>query len=177
MWRRRRYRYLAVAVVPVAITVALWPVYVRPQADPLARADAIVVLGGAHDGREELGLQLAAAGWAPQVVFSNPYAYSSLMSRICHGGYSFRVSCFRPDPGTTRGEGREIARRAEQEGWHRVIVVTFTPHVSRSRYIIGRCWDGDITMAAVPSRLSPQVWAFNYIYQSFGYARAVLEKC
>ncbi len=172
-----KLRWSAALVTTVAVVGALWPVYVRPQVDAPAEADAIVVLGGAHDGREELGLRLAAEGWAPQVVFSAPYTDSAMMNRICHGGYSFRVSCFRPEPGTTIGEGRELARRAAAEGWRRVIVVTFTPHVSRARYILGRCWDGAITMQAVRPRLSPQIWAYNYGYQTLGYLRTLLDDC
>ncbi len=42
-----------------------------------------------------------------------------------------RVLCFDPDPGTTKGEGRELRRLAAQYGWHTVIVVTFRPPTSR----------------------------------------------
>lgn len=56
-----------------AITAAGWPVYVDPVIDTPEMADAIVVLGGDHDGREEYGLSLAEQGYAPQIIFSNPY--------------------------------------------------------------------------------------------------------
>ncbi len=125
---------------------ALWPVYVRPQVDAPARADAIVVLGGAHDGREELGLALASQGYAPRVLFSDPYEHSPMMNRICHGGYRVEVDCFDPAPRTTLGEGRELAARARAGGWRRVIVITFTPHISRARYVLAQCWSGDILM-------------------------------
>lgn len=157
--------------------MVLRPVYVTPLADSPAQADAIVVLGGAHDGREELGLELARKGFARQVVFSNPYEGSAMMNRICHGGYSFDVSCFDPEPATTRGEGREIARLAAAENWRKVIVVTFTPHLSRARYIIGKCWDGELLMVEKPADLAPAVWGYNFVYQSFGYARALFEDC
>lgn len=102
----RRWWGVGATAAAAAVVAALWPVYVRPQVDRPARADAIMVLGGAHDGREELGLRLARDGYAPVVVFSDPYEHSPRMNRICHGGYSFRVECFDPEPRTTRGEGR-----------------------------------------------------------------------
>lgn len=159
------------------LVAALWPVYVRPRTDPPAPADAILVLGGAHDGREQLGLRLAREGYAPRVLFSDPYETSALMNRICHGRYSFEVSCFDPSPRTTRGEGRELARRARVEGWRRVIVVTFTPHISRARYILGKCWDGELLFADPQPRLSVLRWSYDYVYQSSGYAKAFFEDC
>ncbi len=162
---------LAVAVA------ALWPVYVRPRVDRPVRADAILVLGGAHDGREQLGLRLARAGYAPRVLISDPYRVSPMVNRICHGGYSFEVICFDPAPRTTRGEGRELARRARAEGWRRVIVVTFTPHISRARYVIGKCWDGELLFVDPRPALSVPRWGYDYLYQSVGYAKAFFEDC
>ena len=126
MQRRQCGRVAVVLVVvlgPIAaFAIALWPVYVTPRADRPAPADATVVLGGAHDGRE-------------------------------------------------------IARLAAAEHWRKVIVVTFTPHLSRARYIIGKCWDGDLLMVENAAYLAPAGWAYNFVYQSFGYARALFEDC
>ncbi|WP_036568814.1 YdcF family protein [Nocardia sp. BMG51109] len=177
MWRRWGKVAGALGVVLVVLIIALWPVYVRPRVDQPARADAILVLGGAHDGREEMGLRLARDGYAPAVVFSDPYGNSALMNRICHGGYSFRVECFAPDPPTTRGEGRELAALARERGWQRVIVVTWTPHISRSRYILGKCWGGEILLVDPRPHLSITRWAYQFGYQSAGYAKALFEDC
>ncbi|GEM34839.1 hypothetical protein NN3_58460 [Nocardia neocaledoniensis NBRC 108232] len=165
----------ALLLTALIVAVALWPVYVRPRTDEPVRADAILVLGGAHDGREELGLQLAAAGYAPRVLISNPYERSPLVNRICHGGYSFEVICFDPSPRTTLGEGRELARLGA--GWTRVIVVTFTPHISRSRYILGKCWPGELLFVDPKPHLSPARWAWDYAYQSAGYVKAWFQDC
>ncbi|MFB7876849.1 YdcF family protein [Nocardia sp. NPDC056064] len=161
-------------VVALAV-VALWPVYVRPRTDAPAPADAILILGGAHDGREELGLRLAADGYAPRVLVSNPYEHSAMINRICHGGYSFEVICFDPSPRTTLGEGRELARLGAD--WDRVIVVTFTPHISRSRYILGECWPGELLFVDPRPHLSPPRWAWDYAYQSAGYVKAWFADC
>lgn len=165
-----------VLVVAVA-GVALWPVYVRPRTDTPAAADAVLVLGGAHDGREQLGLRLAHEGYAPRVLFSNPYENSVLVNRICHGGYSFEVTCFDPAPRTTRGEGRELARLARAGNWHRVIVVTFTPHISRARFILEKCWDGELLFTDPEPDLSVLRWGYDYVYQSVGYIKAFFEDC
>lgn len=165
------------AAVVLAATVALWPVYVRPRVDPPRPADAVLILGGAHDGREQLGLRLAAEGYAPRVLVSNPYEHSAMINRICHGGYRFEVHCFDPSPRTTLGEGRELARLARAGGWQRVIVVTFTPHISRARYILGKCWSGELLFVDPEPELAVWRWAYDYVYQSVGYAKAAVQSC
>lgn len=179
--RRRSCRALPAALAALLvlglIAAALWPVYVRPRTDPPAPADAILVLGGAHDGREQLALRLAREGYASRVLFSDPYEYSARMNRICHGGYSFEVVCFDPDPRTTRGEGRALAAYARAGGWTRVIVVTFTPHISRARYVIGKCWAGELLFVDPRPELSVARWAYDYLYQSAAYVEAFFEDC
>lgn len=165
-----------VGVVAGTVVAAGWPVYVNPAVSTPIRADAIVVLGGTHDGREELGLGLARDGYAPQVVLSNPYGPNdALMNRICHGGYSFDVSCFEPTPTTTRGEAHEIRDRAIHEGWRTILVVTFTPHVSRARSIIGRCVDARVLMLANEPKMPYLYWAYHYVYQTAGFVRAATQ--
>jgi uncharacterized SAM-binding protein YcdF (DUF218 family) len=153
------------------------PVYVRPQIDRLRHADAIFILGGYGDLRYTYGLELGMQGWAPKVVVSNPRGKDDpWLTNYCasrHAG--FELDCFAPDPPTTKGEGRELRRLALQYGWRTVIVVTFRPHISRARFILEHCFDGDLVMAASPDRLSTLEWAFEYVYQTAGYARAVLE--
>ncbi|APE37630.1 hypothetical protein BOX37_31015 [Nocardia mangyaensis] len=173
--RRILFAVSGLLLAALVVTVALWPVYVRPRTDPPQPADAILILGGAHDGREELGLSLAAEGYAPRVLVSNPYERSPMVNRICHGGYSFEVICFDPSPRTTLGEGRGLARLGAD--WHRVIVVTFTPHISRARYILGTCWPGELLFVDPQPHLSPARWAWDYAYQSAGYVKAWFANC
>ncbi|WP_306364757.1 YdcF family protein [Nocardia sp. CC227C] len=174
---RRTVTAIALLCAAVVYVGALWPVFVRPRVDTPRPADAILVLGGAHDGREELGLGLAHDGVAPLVLISDPYEHSPLVNRICHGGYSFAVECFDPEPRTTRGEGRYLAERARAEGWRRVIVVTFTPHISRTRYILGKCWDGELLVVDARPRIGPLRWMYQYAYQTAGYLKAFAEDC
>ena len=176
--RRRIRRFIAFAsTLLITGVVGGLPVYVRPQIDPLRHADAIFVLGGVGDLRYTFGLELGSQGWAPNLVVSNPRGKDDpWLTTYCasrHAG--FDLKCFAPDPPTTRGEGRELARLAAQHGWRTVIVVTFPPQISRARFILERCFDGDLVMVASPDRLSAPRWAFEYLYQTAGYARAVLQ--
>jgi uncharacterized SAM-binding protein YcdF (DUF218 family) len=153
------------------------PVYVRPQIDRLHHADAIFILGGYGDLRYSFGLELGMQGWAPNVVVSNPRGKDDpWLTDYCatrHPG--FDLDCFSPDPPTTKGEGRELHRLASQNGWRTVIVVTFRAHISRARFILEDCFDGDVVMVASPDHISAPRWVFEYVYQTAGYVRAALQ--
>ena len=176
--QRRPWRWVLVAVVVLSVVTVLgWPVYVRPQRDKLRPADAIFVLGGPGDSRYTLGLEHALQGSAPQVVFSNPIGSDATwLTDLCmHQRYRFTVSCIEPDPPTTRGEARALRRLAQSKGWHSVIVVTDTPHISRARYILERCFDGVLIMNSNEGPLLPPDWAWSYVYQSVAFVRAALQ--
>jgi hypothetical protein len=85
------------------------------------------------------------------------------------------MHCFAPDPPTTKGEGLELRRMASQYGWRTLNVVTFLPHISHARFILEHCFDGDLVMVASPAHISVPRWAFEYVYQTAGYVRAVLQ--
>ena len=97
---------IVVAIVLVLVGISGYVVYTNAHDDPVRRADAIVVLGGEHDGREEYGLQLLREGVAPVLVLSNPYRQpDSFMERICRETVpNAAVLCINPAEGTTRGE-------------------------------------------------------------------------
>lgn len=176
--RRRIRRWLvSVCALLIAAVIGGLPVYVRPQIDPIRHADAIFVLGGHGYGRYPFGLQLGVQGWAPTIVVSNPNGPEDpWLTDYCatpHPGLN--LHCFIPNPPTTKGEGRELRRLAAEHRWRTVIVVTFRPHISRARFILEQCFDGDLVMVASPARLSAPRWAFEYVYQTAGYVRAVLQ--
>jgi hypothetical protein len=177
--RRRRIRRLAasVCVLVIGALVGGLPVYVRPQTDPLRRADAIVILGGDFYARYPFGIALASQGLASTVVVSNPKGRADrwLTNRCASPPPGITMHCFVPNPPTTKGEGRELRRFASQYGWRTIIVVTFRPHISRARFILEHCFDGELVMVASPADISVPGWAFEYVYQTAGYARAVLQ--
>jgi uncharacterized SAM-binding protein YcdF (DUF218 family) len=177
--RRRRIRQVLVplCLMLIAALVAGIPAYVRPQVDTPRRADAILILGGPNYRRYTFGLDLAEQGFAPNVVVSNPNgADDPWLTRYCATPQAgFELHCFAPDPPTTKGEGRELRRLAAQHGWRTVIVVTLRPHISRARFILENCFDGELVMVAMPVQLPVYEWAFHYVYQTAGYVRAVLQ--
>ncbi len=175
--RRRRLALIACALA--VFVVAGVPVYVAPQVEimdlhPQRRADAIFVLGGGAYERYPYALELALLDFAPRVVLSNPRGDKDVwMTDLCASHrYDFPVTCFEPDPSTTRGEAQELRRLADLYGWKSVIVVTSIPHISRARFILDRCFDGELIMASSPEDISLSYWAWTYAYQTAGYVRA-----
>ena len=66
--------------------------------DALKPVDAIVVLGGEHDGRDAYGLELAESGVAPVVVLSNPYEDDDwVMRKMCRDTSDIQVICEAPE--------------------------------------------------------------------------------
>jgi uncharacterized SAM-binding protein YcdF (DUF218 family) len=161
----------------VTAAVAGLPAYVYPQTDPLRHADAIFVLGGYGWDRNSFGINLAKEGWAPIVVVSmwNP-TRDPARTKVCEFPEP-RITklCFVADPSTTLGEARELRQLASEHGWRTVIAVTFRPHISRARYILEQCYDGELVMVASPADVSPARWIYEYFYQSAGYVRALLH--
>lgn len=173
---KRVRRWLVVlAVLLIAGVVGGLPVYVWPQVDPLRHADAVVVLGGPPPDRYPFGIQLHESGWAPMVFWSNPDASEGYTRYCARHEVDSNLHCFVPDPPTTKGEAQELRRLAAQYGWRSVIVVTFRPHVSRARYILEQCFDGELIMVESPAQISFSEWAFQYMYQTAGYVRAVFQ--
>ena len=174
---RRRWRIAVVLGVLLVLIIAGLPVYVFPRVDPLRRADAIFVLGGHGYERYPYALELAETGLAPHVVMSNPAGAEDIwLTDLCaHQRYSFTVQCFVPDPATTKGEAQELGELAARNHWETVIVVTFRPHISRARYIMRRCYAGNLIMAESPAEISASYWAWTYVYQTAGYLRTLTQ--
>jgi uncharacterized SAM-binding protein YcdF (DUF218 family) len=154
-------------------------VVVHPKTNTPTHADAVIVLGSVHvNGRLQVGFDLIDKGLADNMVISvgatdtqamRAYACSYKVPNVT-------ITCFTPVPGTTRGEAEEVARLTQAHGWKKVIVVTSTYHVSRARFIFGRCFKGTIEMVkADRGGIGVQTWAYQYLYQSLGYVKAFTE--
>jgi uncharacterized SAM-binding protein YcdF (DUF218 family) len=151
----------------------------------VSHVDAIVVLGGEHDGRERYGVALGRKGLASTVLLSNPYrAADPVMKRMClRRNDVVEVICARPDPLTTRGEALMTRRLARERNWHRILIVTWRYHLPRARLVFGQCLSGeDVSVAAeaVPRNYVLPVWYWQYIYlyQSTGIAKALsIDRC
>jgi hypothetical protein len=53
--------------------------------------------------------------------------------------------------------------------------VTFRPHISRARVVLEQCFLGSLITVANPEQLSVGRWGLEYVYQTVGYMRGVLE--
>jgi uncharacterized SAM-binding protein YcdF (DUF218 family) len=83
--------------------------------------------------------------------------------------------CTLPDPPTTSGEAHDLNSLAAKYGWRRVIVVTFRPHISRARFILEKCFDGELIMVESPAKISISRWLYEYVYQTAGYLKALVN--
>ncbi len=154
----------------------------RIHGDPLQRADAVIVLGGAHDGRESYGLKLAHLVSASALVLSDPYpADDPVMRRACAGSAAgVTVLCRRPVPATTRGEALQARAMAAERNWERIVVVSWRYHLPRARLIFSQCFSdrpGAVIMRAVP-RDEPRSlaeWGYISLYQEFALLKARTE--
>ncbi|WP_072803636.1 YdcF family protein [Rhodococcoides yunnanense] len=180
----RGNRLVVAAIALPVILVSLigfggYVTFTKAHIDPVSHADAIIVLGGEHDGREAYGISLAEQGVADTVVLSDPYGKSDrVMKKYCGADTdTYSVLCVRPEPSTTRGEAIFTEELAREHGWKHVVVVSWRYHLPRARYIFGQCFDGDVSMVAVPRKynFSLVFWEYTYLYQIAGFAKAGIQ--
>ncbi len=177
MWIVRRV-LVTIPMICVAVAFVGAPILVDPwQVDPGTPddADAIIALGGIERTASE-GYRLAETGAAPVLIIADPYEdpAAGVVTRLCRSRpVSFELSCFDPEPGTTRGEAREIARLADEHGWDRVIVVAPVYQVTRAEWIISRCYDGELVMTDTDQRFDALTWTYQYAYQSVAFVKAM----
>ena len=170
---------LAVLVV-AGVSGYLWLGRVRD--DPLQRADAVIVLAGAHDGRESYGLEVARQVSARALVLSDGYpADDPVIRRACAGPRGeVTVICRRAVPATTRGEALLARALAAQGHWQRIVVVSWSWHLPRARLIFSQCFSsrpGAMIMRAVPhdNPRSLADWESISLYQEFALLKAAFE--
>lgn len=182
-----RSRVIAAVVTTVAVLVAAVGAYgtfvlMRTPNDPVKKADAVVVLGGEHDGREDFGVKLATKLHASTVVLSNPYGpKDKVMKRLCDTIQGdVQVICEKPEPSTTRGEAMFTDRLAAEHHWRRIVVISWRYHLIRARFIFDQCAAGSgasFAFVAVPRRYPQTVAQFSYIfaYQVGGTLKALIQ--
>ncbi|WP_062521748.1 ElyC/SanA/YdcF family protein [Demequina silvatica] len=175
----KRLLILAVALAGAVALIGL-PLYVFPAHDEPRAVDAVYVIGPPTAPRIELAEQMIADGLTDTMVVSLgewdqerdkwPEA-----AAVCDSAQTYEVLCTEPDPFTTRGEARWLHSLVEDEGWESVAVITTTPHLTRTRVIMERCWDGDIAYLSSGEHLDPWYWAYHYAYQSAAFVKVWLE--
>lgn len=109
-------------------------------------ADALVSLDGDRPRRLRKAVELAAAGAAPTLVV---VGCAVAAPELLHARkLPFEVLSVVPEPSTTRGEARAVARLVGERGWQSVLVVTSTYHVPRARLIFRRALARDLTVVS-----------------------------
>jgi hypothetical protein len=164
----------------VAIGVAT-PFYMFPATDQPAKVDVVYVIGPPTDARVELAEDMLEQGLAGAMMVSitdsTPGDYPKA-NAACTGERTYPVYCSMPDPFTTRGEARWLKDLAQEHDWDSAAVITFTPHISRARVIMERCFGGELLMLDSGERLAPHSWAYQYLYQTVGFAKvAAMQSC
>lgn len=171
----KRYRtVLGLAAGAVALCLAGVPLYVFPASGRVGPADIAYVIGPPTRERIVLAEDLLSSGVVDRVIVSVPATggQSAGQLSVCRVP---DVTCAVPDPSTTKGE---VAMLQQLVGpGESVIVITFAPHVARTRFIFDRCYDGTVTVIASPTSLSAATWAYQYAYQSTSFVKAAITPC
>lgn len=156
----RRLLLAAVVVSLAATSVAL---FVVREDDPVARADAVVVLFGNRQ-RLPVGVELVERGVAPVLVVSEGRDPAWRSPGLCDRR-DIRVLCPVTGEKSTRGEARLVGQLARERGWGSLVVVTSRFHLFRARLLVERCHGGRLALVGAPQprlRLPLQVvleWA------------------
>jgi hypothetical protein len=170
---RRRWRFLvaAAALVVAVFGAATARLFVWPERGMPGHVDAIVMLNGPGN-RLPTALSLAWAHRAPVVVISRGSPYWAKGSGCAPQIPDVRVSCFGPDPATTRGEAEFTGRLARQYHWHSIVLVTTTPQDTRARLRVQRCFPGSIYVMTAP--LPAYEWPYALAYEWGATIKALL---
>ncbi|WP_156163913.1 YdcF family protein [Demequina maris] len=172
---------LACVVAALAFVLIGLPLYVYPAHDEPRAVDAVYVLGSPTDMRMDLAEEMVADGLTDTVVVSisqDPVELQFVPKAVetCATPQDYTLICGTPDPFSTRGEARWLRDLVDEHGWESVGVITVAPHVSRTRVIMKRCWDGDIAYLESDEPLWFELWVDQYLYQTGAFVKVALER-
>lgn len=173
----RRVLVSIVAVVALAVLAGL-PLYVFPASDEPREVDVVFVIGPATPSRLELARQLIVDEKISDTLLISVPATgvrsAGRWSKCVKDPVVFDVLCEHSEPFTTQGEARTLARLADEHGWDSAAVITFTPHVTRTRLIMERCFPGErLDVIRDPAPLRPEDWVWHYLYQTGAFLKAL----
>lgn len=147
----------------------------RPSTHTPLSADAVVLFVGGKGERLDTAVRLVEGGLADRLVIPNGTVSTwPQANKLCKGPTSFKVYCPSPDPDTTRGEARAIARVAQQQGWRHIVMVTSTYHVTRARVLLTRCFHGSVDAVSADPGVAPGRYAARVTHEWAGLAEAEL---
>ncbi|WP_156171761.1 YdcF family protein [Demequina rhizosphaerae] len=164
----------------IAIAAAGLPLYVFPAHDEPRAVDAVYVIGPPTDTRIAMAESMVEDGLADALVVSLAEnealrEWFAPATAACEEDRDYDVYCAQPDPFTTRGEARWIRDLIDEHEWESVAVITYRPHISRTRAIMKRCWDGDFVYLDSGEEPPLGEWIYQYAYQTGGFVKVLLE--
>jgi uncharacterized SAM-binding protein YcdF (DUF218 family) len=131
----------AVGVVLVVFLAATAWLFVWPARGMPARVDAIVMMAGPGNRLAE-ALRLAREHRAPFLVISKGFdGYGGPCPQPIRG---VKLTCFNPDPASTRGEAEFAGRLARRYHWDSIVLVTSIPQDWRARQRMQHCFRGSV---------------------------------
>lgn len=177
VWHRP-YHLLTLFVI-VATAGAICVYGYPPRADS-SGADLVLVLGPPTSPRIQLAQSMVDARPATKLLISvapndSGTPFTAAKMPICENS---GVTCMHAKPFTTKGEALMLVDYARTHDVHKVAVITFTPHVARTRYIFARCApDIDVQVIGVDQHLTIGDWVYQFAYQTTAFAKAIATPC
>jgi hypothetical protein len=174
--RRRTWQYRRIWPICATITLSLLlviaglPVYVFPPDDSAAQADTVLVLGLPTRARIQVARAVSEQHGDIPIFVSSPG-----MNGYWCGQPD--LTCLEPIPPTTKGEARLLSELAETYGFEHPVVVTFTPHVVRTRYIFQRCYGADVSIVGARDTLTAFDFIYQYAYQTVAFLKNATRPC
>ncbi|MDQ1204484.1 YdcF family protein [Microbacterium sp. SORGH_AS_0862] len=172
----------AVLVVGTALAVAVGGMVVvycfPPSGDP-TDADLVYVIGPATGTRMDVAQSIIHSTGREDLLISvsagNTTKLAAAQMPACSEPH---VICEHPIPSTTKGEALLLNEYAKTHEVHKVVVLTVTPHVARTRYIFARCSpDIDVQVIPVDEHLRFEDWVHQFAYQTGAFVKAIATPC
>lgn len=154
------------------------PLIFAPKIDRPEPVDVILVLGPPEETRLDLAVSLIEKGYSSRLMISvseTDWPYSADAISLCTAELAYKVYCQQSEPFTTQGEIGWLTKASEYMNWDSAMVITFEPHVSRTRLYLDRCYGGDslvISDGMMPRNFTGL--AQQYFYQNAGFAKALV---
>lgn len=164
---------ISVVAVLVAWFIAAFQHFYNVHTIAPAKADAVVMLGGASKERLLDAMMLRADLNAPYLVISNTNTPGNATAdEYCktHSNKAIYpdVVCFTPAPMDTRGEATELGKLAAKNGWKNIVVVTSNYHNERAGTLMHQCVNAEVTMMATTPNFTPWQWLRRFVIETGG---------
>jgi hypothetical protein len=169
---------VAITVGTILASIAAVALYGFPPKDNIDTPDVIMVLGPPTPNRMKMEMKLRDDYPSADSLISvsapgGDFAAEDLNGRCQDSG----VTCLTPEPFTTKGETALLRNFLKDRTEAKVVVITFTPHVARTRYIFAKCLETPVTVVGVDEDMSVSEWIHQVSYQSAAFVKAWWTGC